>query len=50
MWLGGIVLAAALIGISWVRWRRIVEPMLILVGTIVLPVAVAALSAEDCLA
>jgi hypothetical protein len=50
LWLAGIVLAGVLIVVSWVRWRRVVVPMMMLLGTVVLPVAVAAIGVEDCLA
>lgn len=50
LWLLGVVLAMVLVGVSYLRWRRVVEPLLILLGAIVLPVLVAAVSAEDCLA
>jgi hypothetical protein len=50
LWLLGTGLAAALVAVSIIRWRRFVEVMLILFGTVVLPIAVAAVGVEDCLA
>lgn len=50
LWLLGVALAVVLIAVSFIRWRRIGAPMLILLGAIVLPVLVAVVSAEDCLA
>lgn len=50
LWLLGVVLAVSLVVVTYVRRQQATGPWLILLGTMVLPLFVALISAEDCLA
>lgn len=50
LWVAGVVLGIVLVAVSYWRWRRIGVPLLILLGAVVLPLLVAVIGSEDCLA